>query len=277
MPLVLDHHILHYHSRPLPHREDQSPLQGQALHFDLPRPLQHQRRLPPNSNLFGRRKHLLLHLRKVQSNRRVNHNPRPKAKRNTRIGRLGRLPHLAPQQPQLLRKDIILISLPRRGTPRRSPPLRGLSCISSIVLDGREGEPGREGGEPHLGLRPQHLGVVLHHALEPRRFLEDRTGGICVLRVDKLAHHPMGLGEGGDVGREGEDQLVDVPRVGAMTCGGISDVSFGRDGRAKEGIELVVFHVNDHDLGLFLRRVGKARDGADGLFGHARDGERIDL
>jgi hypothetical protein len=63
------------------------------------------------------------------------------------------------------------------------------------------------------------LGVVLHHALQPRGLLEHRPPRVRVLGVDEFAHYAVRLAQRRDVGLEAEDELVDVPCVCFVVVG----------------------------------------------------------
>ena len=83
----------------------------------------------------------------------------------------------------------------------------------------RGGDRTSHDGEADFGSRSKGLGVVLHHALEPRRRLECRLRPVRVLGVDELRHLPVGRLESLRVRLEAEEQLVDGARVGGVTVG----------------------------------------------------------
>jgi hypothetical protein len=124
-------------------------------------------------------------------------------------------------------------------------------------LGGAEREPTIEHGKSDLRLAAhlllEELRDVLHHALQPRGLLEFRPRlVVLVLRIDEFQYHALVLAtEGFGVRIHLDDDVIGIAREGRVSGLGIGNVALAIALGGEEGIELVVFDINDEALSFF--------------------------
>lgn len=145
-----------------------------------------------------------------------------------------------------------------RGIQSVNVSMEGNITLNSH-LGGAEREPPIEHGKSDLRLAShlllEELRDVLHHALQPRGLLEFRPRPVVlVLRVDEFQYHALVLPpEGFGVRIHLDDDVIGIAREGGVSGLGIRNVALSIALGGEEGIELVVFDINDEALGFVFR------------------------